>query len=171
MSQSDFASDNHQRAQPQEQVASQPRNSAIAPTTSALLDRFSEATDGLLYMSESEFPFNITTYTAADMERFIPDMLLQWFEQRCRGFSGRSLEEVTEIDLETFFQPLIQNQEWYGETERATAQRFHTLLQLIQTELITPKVYRVGQIEINIYIVGKANDNDWIVLCTQAVET
>jgi hypothetical protein len=78
---------------------------------------------------------------------------------------------VTEIDLETFFQPLIQNQEWYGETERATAQRFHTLLQLIQTELITPKVYRVGQIEINIYIVGKANDNDWIVLCTQAVET
>ncbi len=78
---------------------------------------------------------------------------------------------VETLDLETFFAPATQPQDWHGDEERAIAHRFQDLVHLLQTHLKAIQVYRLGSIEIPVYIVGQDEAGDWIIVSTTVVET
>jgi hypothetical protein len=62
-------------------------------------------------------------------------------------------------------------EDWYEAAELAQVNRYTELLHAIESHLAEPQVFRVGEVEIAIYIVGKTPDGDLVGLKTHAVET
>jgi hypothetical protein len=80
-------------------------------------------------------------------------------------------EKVDTETAETFFAPLVQQQPWFDEAERATAGRFRSLLEYLQSSFVELRVFRVGQAAQTVLIVGRCGAGDWIGLRTAVVET
>ena len=59
----------------------------------------------------------------------------------------------------------------HGADEKKTVQRYKDLLQTLKDNLSGAKVYKVGDVNRDIYIVGKIPAGDWAGGQTKAVET
>jgi len=118
----------------------------------------------LYYPSESDepiewFKFNANVkdgLTVSDLEFFL-------------GYPPSTKAE--EISTDLFWEPLLAVEEWYGDEERAQVETFKSVKQLLETNLNHLKAFRVGQIEIDLYLVGKLNEKEWGGLKTLLVET
>lgn len=125
------------------------------------IETLKQAADGLLVMSESDYPIEISRWEKASLT---VEELLQ--------SQGISLEEPIEtVELEAFFHPMTAEWEWRQGEELATARRFQDLVKLIRDRLTDVAVYRVGQIAIDVLIVGRASEAEWVILATKVVET
>jgi Nuclease A inhibitor-like protein len=122
-----------------------------------------KASKGLLYTSETDAPFEVFTWKNGT-GALSTAKLLTLAEQ-----DPASPVEVTTVD--EFFAPLIAEKDWHGREEKAIVQKFKALRRAVDANLKDPNVYRVGTIEIAIYLVGQAHDGDWAGLKTTSVET
>lgn len=141
-----------------------PSPASISPspvTTAAIIDRLTQATTDLLWQSESDFPFEVVTW-APGIE-MTPAAL----------FANLDDAELTSesIDLTDLFAPVITIEDWYEATELAQVDRYKALLQIIESDLSAVQIFRIGTVEITIYIIGKTPAGDIIGLKTQAIET
>ncbi len=130
-------------------------------TTAEILDQLTQATTDLLWMSESDYPFEIVTWDQTT--QMIPTDLF-------RNFAAASLAIET-ITLTDFFAPVLIVEDWYGAEELAQVNRYTDLLQAIDSNLNDVRVFRIGEIEIAVYIVGKTPDGDIVGLKTHVIET
>lgn len=132
-------------------------------TKEELIAQLREKIDGLYFPSESDFPFEVIVW-----ENFADDLFNteKWLAQN--GFPTDSPIENTSIDY--LFRNLSVEQEWHDEVQKEQVAQFKTLQEFLQANLTDLTVYRVGRIEITIFIIGKFG-NDVIGLKTQAVET
>jgi Nuclease A inhibitor-like protein len=126
-----------------------------------ICDRLRQATADLLWMSESDYPFEVVTW-----ERGIelnPKAL----------FPEVKSDEipVETVTLTDFFAPAIAIEDWHEAEELAQVDRYKELLHAIESNLTEVQVFRVGEVEITIYIVGKTPDGELVGLKTQVVET
>jgi hypothetical protein len=78
---------------------------------------------------------------------------------------------VEERSVDELFAPLVQEQGWYGDEEKADAAKNRSLLAAVQGLLTQPKVVRVGKRKVAVYVVGQAKEGGWAGLKTTAVET
>jgi hypothetical protein len=83
---------------------------------------------------------------------------------------GRT-DSVEERDFEDFYKRLTKMQEWFGDEETATANKFSELKKLLLKNLKDVKVFKVGKIEVDIYIVGLNSESVLAGVWTKAVET
>ena len=121
-----------------------------------------EATEGLLFMSESDYPFEIIKWEGA--EEVSPEYL--------RRIAGQdATASVEERTVEGFFRVAVGEPEWKGEAELALAKRYQSLVRLLEDNLKEMKVYRVGEINISVYVVGRSDEGNWLGVSTRAVET
>ena len=127
-----------------------------------LLSELKEATKDLLFMSESDYPFEVFRW---DKEREItPDVL--------RKVAGKGADDpVEERSVDEFFKQAVAMQDWHGNDEKVTAQKYQALVKLLKERLTDLKVYRVGSVNITVFILGKDQAGDWVGLSTQVVET
>ena len=79
-----------------------------------------------------------------------------------------SIEQITLADL---FTPVLTVEDWYEADELAQVHRYTELHDAIETNLTDVEIFRVGEVEIAIYIVGKTPDGDVVGLKTHVVET
>jgi hypothetical protein len=79
--------------------------------------------------------------------------------------------EIVEQKFDEFFEPLIELQSWFGAEEKQIAAQFAELKKILQENLIDIKVFRIGKIEIDIYVVGLDAENICRGIQTKAVET
>ena len=56
--------------------------------------------------------------------------------------------------VDDFFALATQEEDWHDQEERETVQRFQNLVGVLKQNLSQLRVYRVGSIEIDVYIVG-----------------
>ncbi len=121
-----------------------------------------QAVAGLLYTSESDEPFEVFVWPHCPRPLQPEDVL---------SLAGRPPgTPVVQQSVGQFFANATQEQSWYGDEERATARRYRDLLALLKQHLPDAQVFRVGKVEVTIYLVGHANDH-CIGLKTMAVET
>ena len=122
---------------------------------SSLLSQLEQAAKGLLFISESESPlepFTLPAGTPAETQAgFLAAM----------GHEGQPVEQV---ELPYFFRNMVRPIE-------PTADRFKALQTWLQANLQELKVYRVGQTQVQAYIIGKAQDGSWLGLKTTLIET
>ena len=126
-----------------------------------LIEELREATDGLLFLSESDYPFEVFAWGGAEPTR-----------EFLRGLAcADSAAPVETRGARELFRAAASEPEWKGDTELAVARRFQALLRLLETSLTDLKVYRVGAIDIKVYVAGRAPSGNFIGISTRVIET
>lgn len=122
-----------------------------------------QAIKGLQYMSETDAPFEVIHW---------PDTSSTLDARKVLELSGHKPKDpVQNMSVEDFFKPLIETRSWHGAAEKADVRKYQELLGVIKTKLSDPQVFRVGNIQIDIFVVGKTPQGDWMGVKTKAVET
>jgi hypothetical protein len=113
-----------------------------------------KATKGLLFMSESDEPFDVLEWPAEG----------ELTSEEILRLSGNAPgTPVTQQPIAQFFDDAVAQQD-------DDKDALGNLRAAIEGSLANPKVFRVGETEIAIYIVGKEG-NRWMGVKTKAVET
>ena len=111
-----------------------------------LLAQLKKVSAGLLVMSESDYPFEIIQWDGSI--EINPEFL--------RSLTNEPAESrVEETSLEQFLA--------HGQ--------FEHLERFLRKHLTDLKVYKVGEIRIPVYIVGKSPGGSWLGLSTRVIET
>lgn len=79
--------------------------------------------------------------------------------------------KIEEINFDDFFSRLTEIQEWFGDEEKKTSAKFSQLEKILKEELKELKVYKIGQIELEIYVVGLDSNSILTGIKTKSVET
>ncbi|MFK0734503.1 MAG: nuclease A inhibitor family protein [Gloeotrichia echinulata HAB0833] len=120
-----------------------------------------QASDGLMMMSESEYPFEVVSWE--EKESLTTQKILQ--------LTNHTQDlPIEEVELEYFFRNCAFEKEWHDEGQKEEVKKFQLLLQTLNDNLQEIKVYRVGAISIDVYIIGKTADGI-AGLSTKVVET
>jgi hypothetical protein len=127
-----------------------------------LCEELREATRGLLFMSESDYPFEVVRWEGGG--ELSPEHLREVAGQDATA----TVEERTVAD---FFRVAAGEQEWKGEAELALAKRYQSLARLLEEKLKDVRVYRVGKRNISVYVVGLSEEGNWLGVSTRVVET
>jgi len=128
-------------------------------TAKDISDLLSTLSKDLLFPSESEYLLEPFTWESANLT---PQTILQ----RSHKPANTPIESIT---LEDFFAPVTTDEDWFDDEDRQVAQRFRDLQAAIAT-LENVQVFKVGKIEIEVYIVG-AIGPDLVGLKTTVIET
>ncbi len=121
-----------------------------------------EATKDLYYMSETD----------AKVEAFFGGKIGNLTrESFLNQIGANENQQVEEREFEKFFERLIKVQDWYGDYERETAKKYEQLRKVMKENLRELKVFRIGRIEIDIYVVGLDSQGNVMGVKTKAVET
>lgn len=121
-----------------------------------------QATAGLLFMSESDHPFQLIHWKGGTA--VTPEYL--------RRRSGQAADAPVEVRrLDDFFKLAASEPEWKSPAEIKTARRYQALVGLLKESLSEVEVYRVGQRNIAVYIVGQSATGNWLGVSTRVVET
>lgn len=130
------------------------------------LSTLQELTEGLLYMSESDFPVKPIWWLRQDIgaDDLTVDRLL--------AFTGHpSGLPVETVDFYAFFEPAIQPEAWHSDEERESVRRFQALMRALAESLTDLVVYKVGVAQKDVYVIGKTPDGDFAGVTTKVVET
>ena len=130
--------------------------------TNDLPEKLKKAVKNLFYISETDAeiqPFVGQTASAVT----INDILRQ---------TEKSLnEKVEERDFGQLFERLTKIQDWFGDEEKEKAKKFAIVRDLLTENLKDLKVFKVGEVEVEIFIVGLDEQGKLIGVKTKAVET
>ena len=136
----------------------------MTTTNSQLREQLQQACDGLLFISESDYPFEVFFWEASDSLAITPETILHK--------TGQPLDTPVQVkDVDSFFAVATTEQEWHNPEERETSKRFQALVETLRCNLNEIKVYRLGERSIDVYIVGKTSTGDLAGLSTKVVET
>lgn len=127
-----------------------------------LAEQIRKASEDLYYISETDaeiFPFAGTKADAVTKENLLSQT------------ASKPDAPVEERDFESFFARLTKIQDWFGDEEKQTAAKFARLKELLESNLKNLKVFKVGLIEIDVYIVGLDSESHLTGVKTKAVET
>ena len=110
-----------------------------------LIQELKTATEDLLWFSESEYPLRIFYWRKSD---FSIQALLQ-------RYNYPPQTKVVVKDWQSFFASAIREEDWYDEIEIAETRRYQNLVNLMAQNMKNIRVYLVGEIEIDVYILGE----------------
>ncbi len=133
-----------------------------SPIERRLVRQLATASEGLLWLSESDYPWQVVCWQNTDS--LDPQTVLQHY----------NYHPATRIVTKTpnsFFAPATREQEWHDETEKTEVKRYQALSDLLEKNLQDLQVYLVGEVEIDVYILGKTDTGAIIGLSTKAIET
>ena len=130
-------------------------------TDEAIAQELEAATEGLLFMSESDFPFAVITWPGPAAPT--PEALRMW-ENR------PDITCQTDDFARMFYAPTT---EFAGvnESGKERARRFRLLVNILQQNLTDICVIRTGDVQKNVYVLGLSPNQTWLGLKTQVVET
>lgn len=132
--------------------------------TNEITEKLKQASDGLLMISESEYSFEAFLWSNQAQEPMTTQKLLQ--------LTGHSLEtSIEEVELDYIFRNCAEEKEWHDEIQKQNVPKFKSLVKTLKDNLTDIKVYRLGTININVYIVGKTLSRDLAGISTKVVET
>jgi hypothetical protein len=131
-------------------------------TTAEIVEKLQQASADLLWMSESESPFEIVKWERGS--DCTPETLISSSDRDADRAIGCT-------SLADFFAPALRVEDWYGAEELANVKKFEELYHAIESNLQQVQVFRVGEVEVTVYILGKTPDGDTVGLKAQVVET
>ncbi len=118
----------------------------------------------LLYPSESDEPILALETYLSMTEPLTVSHIKDWLMLP----PATDVAEQPEAD---FWAPVITVEDWFGEEERATAAQFQQLKTRLEATLSNRQVFRVGQTEIDLYLLGTPANGPRAGLKTKVVET
>jgi hypothetical protein len=127
-----------------------------------ILNELRQASAGLMFMSESDYPFETVRWEG----------LAEINAAYLRSLPGQQTDaSVQTVSVDDLFRAAASEADWKGAEELATARTYQALVRLLKENLEDVRVYRVGEINIAVYIVGRSATGNWLGLSTRVVET
>ena len=127
-----------------------------------VLPLISRACEGLVYISETDAP--VTPVDLGPADSIDGEIILQ----RAGLKAGT---DINEVEADRFFAKLTVIKDWQTESQKARAKKFLALGRVLEKDLRSLKVYRFGQVRIDILIVGLDAAGHILGVRTNAVET
>jgi hypothetical protein len=128
-----------------------------------VLEALKEASRGLLYPSETDAPFEPFVWEGEEGK---PD------KARVLELIGRPEKTRAKVmSLDAFFRDVTTEEDWHDAEEKAEVRKFRELVQALKGALTDIKVFKVGGVESDVYVVGRTRTGDWARLKTKVVET
>ena len=127
-----------------------------------IIAELKQLTEGLLFMSESDYPFETVYWTGASeiTRQFLLDQ------------SGQAEDAPVEIlSLDDFLRVAMSEESWRSTEGRAEAKRYRALAECLKESLDELKVYKIGRIRTPVYILGRNWTGNWLGISTLTVET
>lgn len=115
----------------------------------------------LSYISETDAP--LTVYIGTRSTAVTSGKLLSKIK--------RKGDKIEELGFERFFSRLTRREDWHGDQETFRADKYTELYGLLKLNLRDLKVFKIGDIEKDIYIVGLDETNKLTGIKTFALET
>jgi hypothetical protein len=125
--------------------------------------KLKDASSGLVMPSESDYPFEPFLWSGTK-ESLTPEKILELTNHPQNS-------PVETVDLPYLFRNLAQEQEWHDEQQKENVGKYCKLLEVLESNLSDIQVFRVGEINIDVYVVGKIESGDLAGLATKVVET
>lgn len=133
----------------------------MTKNNSEILEQLKRATDGLLFMSESEYPFSV----------FLWEITPEATPEKVSQQTNHPIDTPVKIvGFDDFFQVATTEEDWHGEEEKKIVKRFQSLVQMLKENLSNLQVYRLGEIEIDVYVVGETPTGNLAGIATKIVE-
>jgi hypothetical protein len=133
----------------------------MAMTDEQLIEALREATRGLTLMSESDYPFEVFRWGGEEPS-----------EEFLRGLTGEAAHAPVETrSAADFFRVPASEAEWKNAEQLADARKFQRLMRLLEENLQDLRVYRVGSVNIPVYVTGRTAAGEWVGVSTRVVET
>ena len=117
----------------------------------------------LLYPSESDEPVTWVTCYLGQPEPLIVSQITDWLMLP----PGVLVEERPEAD----FWRVAVLEDWYDEEQKKRAEQFQRVKQFLDSQLTDRQFFRVGQVEIELYLLGKTPEGKRAGLKTKVIET
>ena len=127
-----------------------------------ILAELADGAAGLLFMSETDAPFAPVRWTW-------PGELTPAAVRQLAGHDEGAPVEVMSVD--DFFRTATAETEWKNTAALATARRYQALVRVLHEHLSDLRVYRIGRINMPVFIIGHAPSGNWLGLSTRVVET
>lgn len=123
-----------------------------------ILKELARAAEGLWYMSESDYPLEPMRLGGTDEPS----------HERLRELAGADADARVETrSLEGFF----RDEAAVRSGGRPAPASFRDLLRALRENLSDVKVYRVGDVNIAVYVLGRSAGGSWLGVSTRVVET
>lgn len=122
----------------------------------------SKAADGLLFSSESDYPLTPLAWT--DPAPVSPQSL-------CKLAGLPDDTPVAQVEADAFFAPMLRLREGATPEAQARTARYRKLVDLLRQHLSGVAVYKLGRVEMPVFIVGRLPDGTLAGLRTTVVET
>ena len=122
-----------------------------------------ELVEKLVYISETDSPFEPVSggkISNVTIESVLDNLNLE-----------RPARDIEETDFDDFFEKLIRPRHWDRPEDSMRRDRFARLRDLLKENLTDIHVFRLGKVQIDIYIVGIDADGRLAGVRTKAVET
>lgn len=113
-----------------------------------------------MMMSESDYPFEYFSLAEDDHN-----------ENNIFIYSNRLNGPVEIISLEYLFRNMMKVYSDSSDEEEESAERFQNLMNVLNTELRSVKVYRIGIMKVEVYIAGISREGVVEGLKTRLIET
>lgn len=143
---------------PQKFLAQPNKDSSV----NLLKDKIKTVCEGLYYISETDA--EISLFAGREAKAVTKEEILS----QTKSQSDATVEEKSFDEL---FARLTEIQDWFGDEEKQTARKFADLRDLLKNNLRELKVFKIGKIELDVYVVGLDEENKLTGIKTKAVET
>jgi hypothetical protein len=125
-----------------------------------ITETLTQASQRLLMPSESDYPFEVFVWKDVELT---PQKILELT-------NNPPETSIEQVELDYFFRNVATQKDWHDEIQRESVTKFQNLVQVVKDNLAELRVYRIGTIEVNVYIVGKTKDGV-AGLTTKVIET
>jgi len=125
-------------------------------------EKIKKIVEGLYFMSETEA--EIQNFTGEKAEQVSKEEILS----QTKNAPDAPVEEK---DFAELFERLTKIQDWFEDEEKQAAAKFSELGDLLRKNLKNLKVFKIGEIELDVYIVGLDAEGRLAGIKTKAVET
>ncbi len=131
-------------------------------STEWALDRLTALASGLVLVSESDHPLRVVDLGEAP-EAELPSLI--------RAAVSRADAGVQRVSLEAFFERATRAQPYHTDADRVIVERYRELVRFMTRDLSDARVYRVGEIEVDVYALGQSPQGEWLGVATKLIET
>ena len=133
-------------------------------TDAELFKILSDASSGLLYQTELDYPFEVIIHGNTNKTAINKETILKLMK-------GSPEDAVEESDIDTFFSTPTLDQDWHSPEDKKRVARFRNLVSSIKTNFKEIRVFKKGRIYIDVYITGRAPSGNIAVVSTKLMQT
>lgn len=126
--------------------------------------RLYQYSQDLLWMSESDYPFVVFLW---ELEEEI-ELNIPTFLELIKKPPDTSIKSLI---FESFFEKAVTPKDWHDERKEEEVKRYQNLVVVLEECLRDLRVYKVGEVTVDVYIVGTTPSGDLAGLSTVAIET